>query len=269
MMKTMFPLAVLTALAIPSIVDAEWRFAWQGDAKRQEYSCSISSEARRVRPGAGSEESSVQLGIGEDSSIILRSDAAPFDPDALAADGISVDDQPAVKHPERSRDGRTLSFSTEDSLTLHRQFEEGSSITATMVFAPGSKPLKQQFSLTGYRTAVAQYKGCWGLLYSPGWMGLFTTEAVQDPERISLIKKNASYPKHGIIIVTVDPRKEAYKNDLRPGDRIVKCNGQEVEVKDLVRMIKNLGVGESIELDVVRDGKPLIKTIVRPDDTRR
>ncbi len=106
-------------------------------------------------------------------------------------------------------------------------------------------------------------------MYSPGWMGLFTTEAVQDPERISLIKKNASYPKHGIVVVTVDPRKEAYKNDLRPGDRIVKCNGQEVEVKDLVRVIKNLDVGKSIELDVVRDGKPLIKTIVRPDDTRR
>ncbi len=263
-----FPLAVVTALAFPSIVDAEWRFAWQVDEKRQDYSCSIFSETQRVRTGAGSEESSVQLGIGEDSSIILRSDAAPFDPDALATDGISVDDHPAVKHPERSRDGRTLSFSSEDSFTLHRQFEEGSTITATMVFARG-KPLKQQFSLAGYRTAVEQYKGCWGLLYSPGWMGLFTTEAIQDPERISLIKKNASYPKHGIIVVTVDPKKEAYKNDLRPGDRIVKCNGQEVEVKDLVRIIKNLDVGASIELNVVRDGIPLTKTITRPNDASR
>ncbi len=222
-----------------------------------------------MRTGAGSEESSVQLGIGEDSSIIIRSDAVSFDPDALAADGISVDDHPAVRHPERSRDGLTLSFSAEDSLTLHRQFEEGSSITATMVFAPGGKPLKQQFSLEGYRTAVSQYKGCWGLLYSPGWMGLFTTEAVQDPERISLIKKNASYPKHGIIVVTVDPRKEAYKNDLRPGDRIVRCNGQEVEGRDLIRMIKNLGVGESIELNIVRDGTSLTKILTRPDDASR
>ncbi len=55
-----FPLAVVTALAIPSIADAEWRFAWQVDEKRQEYSCSIFSETQRVRTGADSEESSVQ-----------------------------------------------------------------------------------------------------------------------------------------------------------------------------------------------------------------
>jgi S1-C subfamily serine protease len=108
------------------------------------------------------------------------------------------------------------------------------------------------------------------LLQSSGWPGLHMTTAPRDPGLIVWLQKNTPYHQPGIIIVTVDPRKEAQKADLRPGDLIMGFNGQAVaEAGDLIRAMKALDPGKMIELDVVR-GRTYFKTIIRrPENDAR
>ncbi len=198
--------------------------------------------------------------------MTIQSDPLPFDAERLYETWIRVDANRMVVRLSQSSNGRTLTFTEDDSITLHRQFETGSVITVAMIFASGARPVEARFSLDGYRSAAARYKGCRGLLLSPGWLGLFMTEAApKDRDLLSWIKNNTPYQTSGIEIVTVDPRKEACKNDLRPGDLIVGLNGNAAgEVKDLISVMKSLEVGKSIELAVVRDRTYLKKILTRP-----
>jgi len=253
-----------------SVADAAWRFAWRLDPDTHEYSCSASSGPQQVRTGLGDAESSVELGVQADGRMTLQSDQVPFDRRQLDAISINVDDNPAIAHPEPGPDDRMMIFSEDDSNALHRQFEVGTGILATMVFGPKGQPVTRRFSLEGYLETAAQYKGCKGLLLSPGWPGLHMTTAPKDPDRAAWLLNNTPYRRAGIIIVTIDPRKEAQKVDLRPGDLILGCNGQAVaEVGELIRVMKALDQGKTIELDVVRGRTYLKKSMRRPVSSDR
>ncbi len=253
-----------------SSAEAQWRFAWRIDPETHEYTCSAASGAQKVRTGLGDGESSVELVVQAEGRLMLQSDQVAFDRRQLDAIGINVDDNPAVAHPEPGTDDRMMVFSEDDSNTLHRQFEAGTAILATMVFAPKGQPVTKRFSLEGYRETAAQYKGCRGLLQSPGWPGLHMTTAPRDPEVSAWLLKNTPYRQAGIVIVTVDPRKEAQKADLRPGDLITGFNGQAAaEVGDLIRAMKALEPGKTIELDVVRGRTFFRKSMRRPEKSER
>lgn len=259
-----FCAAVLIILLIRTTAEAEWRFAWRTDPSTGEYACSATSDARRVRTRAGGSESDVRLGVQGEGLMTIQSDPAPFDAKRQYETWIRVDDNRMAVHLSRSDDGRTLTFSEEDSIALHRQFETGSTIFVALVFVSGDQPVVEQFSLDGYRTVTAQYKGCRGLMLNPGWLGLSMTAASKNHPLFSWIRSNTPYQTPGIEIVTVDPRKEAYKSDLRPGDLIVGYNGHAGEIKDLISAMKNLETGGSIELSVVRGRSFLKKIVTRP-----
>jgi hypothetical protein len=249
-----------------SAAEAQWRFAWRLDPETDEYTCTASSGPQQVRTGLGDAESSVELVVEAEGRMLLQSGQVPFDRRALDAISINVDDSPAVTRPEPGLDDRQMIFSEDDSNTLHRQFEAGSFILATMVFSPKGQPVTQRFSLEGYRETASQYKGCRGLLQSHGWPGLHLAAAPRDPVLASWLQSNTPFRKAGIIIVTVDPRKEAQKADLRPGDLILGVHGQPVaEVGDLIRAMKALDQGKTIELDVVRGRTSLKKSMRRPE----
>lgn len=265
MTKTLL-LILAFVLLCHSVANAQWRFAWRLDPETHEYSCSASSGPQQVRTGLGDAESSVELVVQAEGRMLLQSDQVPFDRRALDTISINVDDNPAIAHPEPGSDDRVMLFSEDDSNTLHRQFEVGAAILATMVFSPKGQPVTRRFSLEGYAETAAQYKGCKGLLQSPGWPGLSMTTAPRDTAQTAWLRNNTPYRRAGIILVTVDPRKEAQKADLRPGDLILGYNGQAVaEVGDLIRAMKALDPGKTIELDVVRGRTYLKKSIRRPD----
>ncbi len=265
MMKTVL-LVLAWVLLCHSVAGAQWRFAWRLDPETHEYSCSASSGPQQVRTGLGDAESSVELDVQSEGRMLLQSDQVPFDRRQLDAISINVDDHPAISHPEPGPDDRMMVFSEDDSNALHRQFEAGSAILATMVFSPKGQPVTRQFSLEGYREAAAQYKGCRGLLQSSGWPGLHMTTAPKDAEQVAWLRKNTPYREPGIVIVTVDPRKEAQKADLRPGDLIPGFNGQAAAgVGELIRAMKALEPGKTIELDVVRGRTYFKKIIQRPE----
>lgn len=256
-------------LLCQSSAEAQWRFAWRLDPQTQEYTCSASSGAQQVRTGLGDAESSVELCVQAEGRMMLQSDQVPFDRRALDAISINVDEHPAIARPEPGSDDRLMVFSEDDSNTLHRQFEAGASILITMVFSPKGQPVTRRFSLEGYPGTAAQYKGCRGLLLSSGWPGLHMTTAPIDPDQAAWLLNNTPYRQPGIVIVTVDPRKEAQKIDLRPGDLILGSNGQAVaEVGDLIRAMKALDPGKTIELDVLRGRTYLKRSLRRPVSSR-
>jgi hypothetical protein len=248
-----------------SLADAaEWSFAWGRDEGTNEYACTASSGSRRVRTGPGKGETDVRLGIQGEGFVTITSDPVPFDASRIYETWIRVDDQPIIVRLNQSRDGRSLTFVEEDSIALHRQFETGSLVTVALVFAPTGTVITQQFTLEGYPAIVPQYKGCKGLLLNPGWLGLSLTTAPKDDAGAAWVREHTPYQKPGAVIVTVDPRKEAARSDLRPGDRIIAVNGREAEVKDIIAAMKSAAAGGMIELDILRRNERIRKTVVRP-----
>jgi len=267
MIRLLLLAACCLLMAHPAKAGAEWRFDWVQDPVSGEYACSAASDPRFVRTGTAGRETAVVLGVQADGALLLMSETAPFAPNSPSGVEFVVGDARFSLQPRSLNQGRALVFSEEDSIALHRQFEDADAVTMELRFAPQQDVTEHvRFSLAGYRDAAARYKGCRGLLLSPGWMGLFMTNASRDPSWMSWVEKNTTYRTPGIVIVTVDPRKEASRSDLRPGDRILGANGEPAEVGALIRSMKELEAGKTIALDVVRDGVQFRKIVARPRD---
>jgi serine protease Do len=62
----------------------------------------------------------------------------------------------------------------------------------------------------------------------------------------------------GVYASVVDPKSDAYKKGLRPGDVVTECNGQAVSSVEDINAIKNgFHAGDSLKLKVYRNGKYL------------
>jgi len=262
MIQWMFIAVIMVLAAAPA--QAQWRFEWSRDPGTGEPSCLAVSPAQIVKTGSGNVESSVRLAVLGDGSITLLSDPVPFLPFASNTIWLQVDDKAVFVFLKPSEDKRSVSFSEEDSIALHHQFEEGAKVTANVVFGPQGTAARTTFSLEGYPGVAAQYKGCRGLLLSEGWPGIFMNPMPKDPAWLTWVIGNTPYHKPGIQIVTIDPRKEANRIGLRPGDIIVGFQGQAAEVGPMIRAMKDLEPGKTMELDIVRDRALVKKVLVRP-----
>ncbi|MDA8099663.1 MAG: PDZ domain-containing protein [Nitrospiraceae bacterium] len=232
-----------------------------------DYGCSAASDPQRHWTGVRSAETEIRISVGNNGAVSIESDPAPFDLHALGRMGLAVDDLGRTGGATASRDGRILTYGEDESNALHRMFEEGKAVTATLVFSSAAEPVTLTFGLDGYQLSAAQYKGCRGLLLNnEGWFGMHMTNAAPDAVWLRWVRENTTYRGPGILVVTVDPRKEAQKNDLRPGDIIVGCNGTDADVSALIRALKKLGPGESLVLDVVRDQAKGSRTITKPGE---
>lgn len=263
-MKTFLSLSVFCMCMMQTPAFAAWSFAWLVEPDSGSPTCSAATERRMVKTGDGKAETSVRLAIQAEGFIAIESDALPFETRSLRDISLSIDGAAPINGPRPGSDNRILTFSEEDSIRLHRQFENGTVITMIMLFAKDGKAVTQQFTLERYREVSAQYKACRGLLLSSGWVGMYMTNASSQYEWMAWVKKNSPYEKPGILVVNVDPRKEASKSDIRPGDYIIGFDGEDAEVELLIRAMKGLGAGKAIELDVVRSRERMRKVLTRP-----
>jgi len=86
-----------------------------------------------------------------------------------------------------------------------------------------------------------------------GYLGVFMTEQVTPEVATQLGLKESA-----VVVARVVPNSPAAKAGLKPDDAIVAVNGKSVkENYDLVRMVATLPLNQPVDVDVVRDGKPL------------
>jgi serine protease Do len=86
-----------------------------------------------------------------------------------------------------------------------------------------------------------------------GWLGV----EVQDLDS-SLAEFFSVDSQEGALVSRVEDGSPAYQADIREGDVIVGFGGEEVGgKKDLRRVVANANIGESYDVDIVRDGMPL------------
>lgn len=101
------------------------------------------------------------------------------------------------------------------------------------------------------------------------WLGV-SIASLEDLKQWHGLFQGAS---RGVVVRGVEPGAPAQMSDLVPGDVITKVDGKTVEVaSDLQREILTKKIGQSVVLDVVRQGKPLriaVKTGEQPDKFMR
>jgi len=63
---------------------------------------------------------------------------------------------------------------------------------------------------------------------------------------------------HGMVVVSMQQRSDAYAAGLRPGDVVVSFNGTALEDQSqFVRLLSDAKIGSTVTLGVLREGKPL------------
>jgi serine protease Do len=86
-----------------------------------------------------------------------------------------------------------------------------------------------------------------------GYLGVFMTEQVT-PE----VASQLGLKEPAVVVARVVPNSPAAKAGLKPDDAIVAVNGKPVkENYDLVRTVATLPLNQPVDVDVVRDGKPM------------
>ena len=63
---------------------------------------------------------------------------------------------------------------------------------------------------------------------------------------------------HGMVVVSMQQRSDAYAAGMRPGDIIVSFNGTPVEDQShIMRLLSDAKIGSTVTLGLLREGKPL------------
>ena len=104
------------------------------------------------------------------------------------------------------------------------------------------------------------------------WLGVFTQPLTDD------FAEYWNLPKQGgIIVSSIMPGTPAETADVKPGDVIVNFNGtplharQDREVVGFTKLVREAGIGKTVPLTVLRDGKPVeltIQLVERPKSAR-
>jgi serine protease Do len=94
------------------------------------------------------------------------------------------------------------------------------------------------------------------------WLGVFTQPLTDDLAEYWGLPKNG-----GAVVSTIVPGSPADQSGLARGDVIVALNGAPVRAKQdrevfvFTRMVREAGVGAEVQLDVLREGKPIALTV--------
>ncbi len=87
--------------------------------------------------------------------------------------------------------------------------------------------------------------------------------------RSSTARKDASKPGTGVIVASVVAKAPAEKGGIMAKDAITSINGKPIEeFRDLTKAIANQPVGSTIELGILRDGKPTKVQVVLEEEPK-
>lgn len=90
-----------------------------------------------------------------------------------------------------------------------------------------------------------------------GWLGVMIQKVTPDLARAFNLKDEA-----GALVGDVTPGSPAEKSGIKAGDIIVEFNGKPIkEMNDLPRLVAAIPVGKSVEVKLLREGKPQSITV--------
>ena len=70
----------------------------------------------------------------------------------------------------------------------------------------------------------------------------------------------------GLELLYIEPRSDCFAKGIQSGDILIRADGQDITCsQDLIRMKLTRGAGDSVELELLRDGKPYTVTITLTD----
>lgn len=104
------------------------------------------------------------------------------------------------------------------------------------------------------------------------WLGVFTQPLTDDFAEYWKLPKQG-----GVIVSSMVPGSPAESAGLKPGDVVVNFNGtpvhskQDREVVGFTKLVREAGIGKTVPLTVLRDGKPMdlrIQLVARPKSAR-
>src|SRR6185312_6816604 len=99
------------------------------------------------------------------------------------------------------------------------------------------------------------------------WLGVFIRSLSEDAEYKNLVES----VKEGVVVRGIDPRGPAHDSELQVADIITAVDGKSVATADQLKdEIRRKEIGQSVNLDVVRDDKKIkvkVKTAALPDET--
>ncbi len=102
--------------------------------------------------------------------------------------------------------------------------------------------------------------------YTRSWLGISIVSLSEEPDYRDLIKG----VDEGVVINAIHPDGPAAKSDLKPADVITAVDGNKVAVsQQLKEEIRNKKPGQTVILDVVRNGNPIkikVKTETWPEE---
>ncbi|RMF75497.1 MAG: DegQ family serine endoprotease [Alphaproteobacteria bacterium] len=133
----------------------------------------------------------------------------------------------------------------------------------TMIFSPSGGNIGIGFAIPSNlaKKVVAQIKE-YGYARR-GYIGV----VIQSVDKVTAEAMGLPEPK-GALVAEVTPGGPADKAGIKPGDVIVAFNGKEVKDNDdLVRLVSDAGIGVTVKVDVLRNGKRMrlsLKTAERP-----
>ncbi|MCJ7507606.1 MAG: S1C family serine protease [candidate division Zixibacteria bacterium] len=95
-----------------------------------------------------------------------------------------------------------------------------------------------------------------------GWIGIASDKACKNKKLARIMEKSAK----GILITEVVEKSPACDCGLKPGDIIMRCNGEEVDCKtEFRKKVSSQAIGSSLVLGVVRQGKEMnFKVEIKP-----
>ncbi len=133
----------------------------------------------------------------------------------------------------------------------------------TMIFSPSGGNIGIGFAIPSNlaKKVVAQIKE-YGYARR-GYIGV----VIQNVDKVTAEAMGLPEPK-GALVAEVTPGGPADRAGIKPGDVIIAFNGKEVEDNDdLVRLVSDAGIGVTVRVDVLRNGKRMrlsLKTGERP-----
>jgi len=265
MKKNIITISILISLfIIPGSVLADWRFEWKSDTMTDKELCLVFSEKQFYKIGYGKSLSGIYLGIQDNGLVSIHSTKSPFDQTALNVIGLRINDNPSIFGPVVGSNVHTLIFNQVKSAQILAQLATAKTIKLQIVFFPKGDKLIKQYAANGYIPSVTQFNGCKAIKDGSGWVGVYMFEAANTPELIKWVKEHSDYSSPGVMIITVDPRKEAFKMGLKSSDFILAYNKTPATVADLAKVLSSLEPGSSIELEIAREDRVITKTITRP-----